>query len=209
MLSPGHETRSAARATHSLATHGSSSRGWPSVATGEKLLLDLFVLFLTDPFSLLHLSPFVNLLSLFLACSFFSIKHYGTHSAMMHSEMCDGRNDFAKNMRCCPSRPTGDVRLREPLPRWSSRLFSREGPQTRGRTKRTEVDLTGKTDWGAEIRSDTFPFLSFLHRLFLFRSARYCFRSDFVVEEATRPRRGPTTPYRRSVASERPSAPTR
>lgn len=30
MLSPGREPRSAARATHSLETHGSSSRSWPA-----------------------------------------------------------------------------------------------------------------------------------------------------------------------------------
>lgn len=51
MLSPGRPQRSAAGATHSLAPHGSSSRRWPSVATGKESLLDLFALFLTDPLS--------------------------------------------------------------------------------------------------------------------------------------------------------------
>lgn len=85
MLSPGRPPQSAAGATHSLATHGSSSCRWPFVATGKESLLDLFALFLTDPLSLsfcLFLSrPSLSLpssLSFFLLFTLSLDRHCGT-----------------------------------------------------------------------------------------------------------------------------------
>lgn len=84
-------------------------------------------------------------------------------------------------------------------PRW---FLSRERPRGRERTKRTETD-DRKDRSGPEIAAHNLGSLSFsfyLRLLSLFATRRRKGR-------ATTP--WPTTPHRRSVASERPSVPTR
>jgi len=99
MLSPGRQLQSATGATHSLATHGSSSRCWPSVATGKESLLNLFALFLL--FLLFSLFFFSLLLVLSLG------RHYGLPQRQCMAKRT--QNDPSQGRHGCPSRSADDA----------------------------------------------------------------------------------------------------
>jgi len=156
MLSPSCPPRSATGATHSLATHGSSSCRWPFVATGKESLLDLFALFLTDPLSL-SFSLFLSRPSLFLppSLSFFLLfalsldRHCGTpqrrYMARGAKEEIIPPRTRRKNLSSCPA---DDENLLFGGPRDFSRANVRERAGGRDGRKLTTGGLTGTGNRG-------------------------------------------------------------